>query len=213
MYLNIHFNESKTNDDVHHVFSICDDVTIKAFFSRGHLNTELEKKLGGTKRKQSRVFWLYHGAEASIFCELLSFYLPLGIFTTSFDGEIEAIAVAVEQLSLRSSEFNRVVIFSDSKSALQALSQNCLCNSQRIFKCRSFLQEVPHKISFQWIPVHCGIARNEHADFLAKKRALVIQKLERISTFHSLWPFLIWHLKITLKWKLRSCRRIRIGQS
>ncbi|GFW61221.1 uncharacterized protein TNCV_434451 [Trichonephila clavipes] len=78
----------------------------------------------------------YHGAGARIFCESLSVYLPPGIFTTAFDDEIEAIAVAVEQLSLRSSEFNRAVNFCDSKSALQDLSQNYLCNSQRILKRR-----------------------------------------------------------------------------
>ncbi|GFS62622.1 uncharacterized protein TNCV_3736911 [Trichonephila clavipes] len=123
---------------------------------------------------------LCHGAGASIFCELLSFYLILGIFTAAFDGEIEAIAVAVEQLSLRSSKFNRAIIFSDSKSALQILSQNYLCNSQRTVECRSFLKEFPHKIHLQWIPAHRDIAGNEHANFLAKKGALVIQKPERI---------------------------------
>ncbi|GFV79690.1 uncharacterized protein TNCV_1725151 [Trichonephila clavipes] len=55
---------------------------------------------------------VYQGAGAGIFCELFSFYLQLGIFTTAFDGEIKATTVAVEQLSLRSSEFSRVVIFS-----------------------------------------------------------------------------------------------------
>ncbi|GFW25006.1 hypothetical protein TNCV_3155091 [Trichonephila clavipes] len=90
----------------------------------------------------------YHGAGACIFYELLSFYLPLGIFTTAFDDEIEAIALAVGQLSPRSSDFNRTVIFSDSKLVLQALSQNYLCHSRRILKCRSFLKEFPHHISF-----------------------------------------------------------------
>ncbi|GFT18277.1 hypothetical protein TNCV_710841 [Trichonephila clavipes] len=50
------------------------------------------------------------------------------IFTTAFDDRLKveaiaaAIAVTVEKLSL-SSEFNRAVIFSDSKSTLQALTQ------------------------------------------------------------------------------------------
>ncbi|GFU75709.1 hypothetical protein TNCV_1651691 [Trichonephila clavipes] len=54
----------------------------------------------------------YHGAGADIFCEFtypyLTFYLSIGLFTTAFDGEIKAIAVPIEQLSLRGSEFNRV---------------------------------------------------------------------------------------------------------
>ncbi|PRD29061.1 UNVERIFIED_CONTAM: hypothetical protein NCL1_30575 [Trichonephila clavipes] len=84
----------------------------------------------------------YHGDGAGIFCKLLSFYLPFGIFATVFDGEIEGITLAVDQLSLRSSEFNNAVIFSDSKYSLQVLSLNYLCNSQRILKCRSFLREL-----------------------------------------------------------------------
>ncbi|GFW09226.1 uncharacterized protein TNCV_2101801 [Trichonephila clavipes] len=88
----------------------------------------------------------YLGAGADIFFELFSLYLPLGIFTTAFDAEIEAIAIAVEQLLLRSSEFNRAVIFSHSRSALQALSQNHLCNSGRILKYRLFLKRISGEI-------------------------------------------------------------------
>ncbi|GFX51811.1 uncharacterized protein TNCV_5015131 [Trichonephila clavipes] len=97
---------------------------------------------------------------------LFNFYLPLGIFTTAFDDEIEAIIVAIEKLSLRSSIFNKAVNLSDSKSTLQALYPNY---PQRILKCKSFLKYFPHKMSFQWIPAHCDIAGNEHADFLVRK--------------------------------------------
>ena len=64
----------------------------------------------------------YHDAEADILSEFFSFYLPVILFTTTFNGEIEAIAAVFKQLSVRRSDFNRVVIFSDFKSALQALS-------------------------------------------------------------------------------------------
>ncbi|GFW60007.1 hypothetical protein TNCV_4864621 [Trichonephila clavipes] len=39
------------------------------------------------------------------------------------------------------------------------------------------------------IPAHCDIAWNEHAEFLAKKAALVIQRPTRISAFDSLRHF------------------------
>ncbi|GFU76285.1 hypothetical protein TNCV_527651 [Trichonephila clavipes] len=42
-----------------------------------------------------------------------------------------------------------------------------------IFGVQVLLKEVPHKISFQWIPAHCDIAANEHTDFLVKKGAFV----------------------------------------
>jgi ribonuclease HI len=128
----------------------------------------------------------HHGAGAGVFCELFNFYLPVGPFTTAFDGEIEAIAVAVQQLALRRANFARAVIFSDSKSALQALSQNSQCQSQRILDCKSILKDLSHKISFQWVPAHCAITGNEHADFLAKKGAMVTQRYKRASSFHSL---------------------------
>ena len=42
-----------------------------------------------------------HGAGANIHCELYNYYLPKGPCTTDFDGEIEIIVVAVQQLSIR----------------------------------------------------------------------------------------------------------------
>lgn len=53
---------------------------------------------------------------AGVFCKLFNFCLPVGSFTTTFDGETEAIAVAVQQPSLRESVFNRAVVLSNSKS-------------------------------------------------------------------------------------------------
>ncbi|GFX74897.1 hypothetical protein TNCV_1844691 [Trichonephila clavipes] len=41
----------------------------------------------------------------------------------------------------------------------------------------------------EWIPAHCDIGGNEHADFLAKKGALVIQRPTKISTFNPIRNF------------------------
>ncbi|GFW69353.1 hypothetical protein TNCV_487021 [Trichonephila clavipes] len=47
----------------------------------------------------------------------------------------------------------------------------------------------------KWIPAHCDIAGNEHANFLAKKGALVIEEPTRISTFLLIWPLSIIEMK------------------
>lgn len=42
---------------------------------------------------------------------------------TNFDGEIEAIHIALSQLCLRTHSFGKAVIFCDSSSAIQSISQ------------------------------------------------------------------------------------------
>ncbi|KFM58471.1 hypothetical protein X975_07553, partial [Stegodyphus mimosarum] len=115
---------------------------------------------------------------------LFSFYLPTGSLITAFDGEIEAIAVATQQLLIRSHSFVKAVILSDSKSALQALLNN-QNSSQRILDCRPLLKAMAHRISFQWIPAHCGIMRNEKADTLAEKETFIMQRINRPLSFHT----------------------------
>lgn len=141
------------------------------------------------------------GAGAGIHCELFNFYLPIGPCATAFDGEIEAITVAIQQLSIRKHSFERAVILSDSKSALQALlnKQN---NSQRILECKSLLKVLVHRISFQWIPAHCGILGNEKADALAKKGALIEQCINRPLSFHSTKLYVNLIHRKTVKWNM-----------
>ncbi|GFW82454.1 hypothetical protein TNCV_3819331 [Trichonephila clavipes] len=54
----------------------------------------------------------------------LAFYKAGGKYATNFDGEVEAIFIALNQLSTRKSNFCRPVILSDSKATSQAISNN-----------------------------------------------------------------------------------------
>ncbi|GFW67229.1 RNase H domain-containing protein [Trichonephila clavipes] len=80
------------------------------------------------------------GAGIGVFSHLFSFYLHAGPLTTHFDGEIEAIHTALQQLAVRLPPIERAVILSDSTSALQALSNykenNCL--SSRVARDKSW---------------------------------------------------------------------------
>jgi len=55
---------------------------------------------------------------AGIYCELFSCCMPLGQHSTAFDGEIEAVLMALRLLNLHQNNFERAVIFSDSKGAV-----------------------------------------------------------------------------------------------
>ncbi|GFW44905.1 RNase H domain-containing protein [Trichonephila clavipes] len=109
------------------------------------------------------------GAGIGVFSHLFSFYLHAGPLTTHFDGEVEAIHVALQQLAVRLPPIERAVILSDSTSALQALSNYNENNCLRVQNCRELLGKIKGKIVFQWVPSHCGLWGNERADFLAKK--------------------------------------------
>ncbi|GFV11475.1 uncharacterized protein LOC103521360 [Trichonephila clavipes] len=108
------------------------------------------------------------GAGIGVFSHLFSFYLHAGPLTTHFDGEVEAIHIALQQHAVRLPPIERAVILSDSTSALQALSNYNENNCLRVQNCRELLGKIKGKIVFQWVPSHCGLWGNERADFLAK---------------------------------------------
>ncbi|GFW05100.1 uncharacterized protein LOC103524116 [Trichonephila clavipes] len=89
------------------------------------------------------------GSGIGVFSHLFSFYLHAGPLTTHFDGEVEAIHIALQQLAVRLPPIERAVILSDSTSALQALSiyneNNCL----RVQNCRELLGKIKGKINFR----------------------------------------------------------------
>ncbi|GFV29784.1 uncharacterized protein LOC103524116 [Trichonephila clavipes] len=116
---------------------------------------------------------------------LFSFYLHAGPLTTHFDGEVEAIHIALQQLAVRLPPIERAVILSDSTSALQALSNYNENNCLRVQNCRELLGKIKGKIVFQWVPSHCGLWGNEGADFLAKKGTGILQNFRRDLTLHS----------------------------
>ncbi|GFT79786.1 hypothetical protein NPIL_673141 [Nephila pilipes] len=61
-------------------------------------------------------------AGVDVLSDSFSSYLHVGTFTTRFHAELEAIHVALQLLAVRLDTFERVVIFSDSVSAIQVLS-------------------------------------------------------------------------------------------
>ena len=110
-------------------------------------------------------------AGAGIYSKLFCSYISLGPNSTHFDGELEAINSALKQLFYHINLFNKAVIFSDSKSALQAIYTS-VCTTKRtaeIYQSIKHLQSLHKLIVLQWIPSHCGILGNEKADALAKK--------------------------------------------
>jgi len=60
----------------------------------------------------------YINPGAGIYCELFSCCTPVGQHSTAFDGEIEAIRIALRLLNLQQNKFERAVTFSDSKVAI-----------------------------------------------------------------------------------------------
>ncbi|GFV56529.1 uncharacterized protein LOC103521360 [Trichonephila clavipes] len=89
-------------------------------------------------------------AGIGVFSHLFSFYLHAGPLTTHFDGEVEAIHIALQQLAVRLPPIERAVILSDSTSALQALSNYNENNCLRVQNCRELLGKIKGKIVFQW---------------------------------------------------------------
>ncbi|XP_035231704.1 uncharacterized protein LOC118203530 [Stegodyphus dumicola] len=106
-------------------------------------------------------------AGVGVFIKLYIFYIPVGAYSTHFDGELKAIHVTLQQLSLRQSSFRRVVVLSDSISSIQAIASYQEWENICVQQCQEVIKELSHKISFQWIPSHCGIYGNE---MLANKR-------------------------------------------
>ncbi|GFU20073.1 uncharacterized protein LOC103524116 [Trichonephila clavipes] len=125
------------------------------------------------------------GAGIGVFSHLFSFYLHACPLTTHFDGEVEAIHIAFQQLAVRLPPIERAVILSDSTSALQALSNYNENNCLRVQNCRELLGKIKGKIVFQWVPSHCGLWGNKRADFLAKKGTGILQNFRRDLTLHS----------------------------
>ena len=109
---------------------------------------------------------------AGIHCELFSCYIPLGQHSTSFDGETEAIRTAVRLLNLYQNKFERAVIFSDSKAAILSAGSTETVISTAARDCQALIRQLKAKhkqTALRWIPGHCQIAGNEHANALANR--------------------------------------------
>ncbi|GFU20926.1 RNase H domain-containing protein [Trichonephila clavipes] len=115
---------------------------------------------------------------AGVFCDLFSFYSHVCSHATHYDGEIEAIHLALHQLSARLSTPDEALILSDSISAIQALASN-QGNSSRVQDCRELLSRISTKVVFQWVPSHCGLWEKEMVVLLAKRATDILQSSTR----------------------------------
>ncbi|GFX91815.1 RNase H domain-containing protein [Trichonephila clavipes] len=114
-------------------------------------------------------------------CQSFVQYVPVSR-GTAFDGEISAIRRALPQLQCHLEKFTRVIILSDSRVTLLAVVSDNNSITQDVLVYRhdlKILSSLGKIIVLQWVPAHCGIPGNENADFLAKKGALVMQKVSR----------------------------------
>jgi ribonuclease HI len=102
-------------------------------------------------------------------------YGPCGEYCNNYEAEITAIETAVYHLNtmfdIIPSKKKNTVIFTDSKSALQALKNN---NNKP--ECTQLIKDINNlinthniKLVMQWIPGHSNIPGNDRADTLAKR--------------------------------------------
>ncbi|GFY07738.1 hypothetical protein TNCV_4133351 [Trichonephila clavipes] len=110
---------------------------------------------------------------ARVFCNLFSFHV--GSHTTHFDGKIEAIHLALHQLSARLCAPDKASILSYSSSVIQASASN-QDKSFRVQNCRELLSRIPTKVVFQSVLSHCGFWRNKMADLSAKRGRDILQR-------------------------------------
>ena len=90
--------------------------------------------------------------------------------TTLFSAELEALLLDLERVS--ESQNDKLIIFSDSLSALQALWGCYFRNSLLILFLKEYKELIENHqktIIFCWIPSHVGITENEAADKAAKQ--------------------------------------------
>ena len=127
-------------------------------------------------------------AGAGVSCNLFKRALPAGKLGCNYDGEVAAIYAALKELVLNEPLYemiDKIVILSDCRSALQAISSPQAGNGT-VVDIRTLihgLQECIKKkktLVLQWVPSHCDLPGNEKADELAKLGATKDQPNNRI---------------------------------
>jgi hypothetical protein len=88
----------------------------------------------------------------------------------------ELFAIYQALLYLKNVDYLSVVIFTDSKSAIQhlsrcALGERCFSLAYKIIEQIRLIQAAGNCVRIQWVPSHIGLAGNEEADSLAAAAA------------------------------------------
>ncbi|UYV74311.1 hypothetical protein LAZ67_11002979 [Cordylochernes scorpioides] len=76
-----------------------------------------------------------------------------------------------------------IIIYSDSRSALEAIQKGNTGITQKIHSLLTQLEILEKNCILQWIPAHVGIEGNEMADELAKEARKLSQGKEQMSIF------------------------------
>ena len=92
--------------------------------------------------------------------------------SSSFEVEVRALLLAAGLLGDLSGS-GRVVLCSDSRSALDCLRLPTGGEPHEVSDLRARLSRVARKVVLQWVPGHCGLPGNEAADRVAKAAAEV----------------------------------------
>ena len=94
----------------------------------------------------------------------------LGKWPTVFQAELYAIYICAKICLKRNYRHVKIGIFSDSQAALLAL-KSVKCASKLVWECIETLRELSRQNSvfLFWVPGHCGVEGNEHADYLARQ--------------------------------------------
>ena len=92
-----------------------------------------------------------------------------GKYCTNYDAEDQGAQALIDLTNANSED---VVFLTDSRSVLDSLAGHGERNLRR--KLYDILEH--RRVAIQWIPAHCGIKGNEHADRLAKQGANMEQE-------------------------------------
>lgn len=63
---------------------------------------------------------MFDNVGVGVYSEFFARYASMGSFRKNFNGELEAIRVAIEEISVRIAQLRNIAIFSDSLSAIAA---------------------------------------------------------------------------------------------
>uniref|UniRef100_A0A131Z0Q1 Tick transposon n=1 Tax=Rhipicephalus appendiculatus TaxID=34631 RepID=A0A131Z0Q1_RHIAP len=123
---------------------------------------------------------IYTDGSTNLQCSSGAVVVPARVITISFRTDHPTTSTAAELAALRTALClvtreppQQWSIFSDSKAALQSVLSAMRRGpyEQLVFEIRCLLHtahEKGHHVTFQWLPSHCGVIGNEHADNAAR---------------------------------------------